>query len=275
MLPSSIPTIASRNLTGRTTVLRAVQAMMGHHHPLTAPTTTVPVCHRQFSSLLHQQNFAADNNTAIETISRIHGHSYKSTPYRTMSTDESKTTASSQTPPSDSDSDTSDPPSEEADEETETQQLQRQVTDLKDQLLRSLAEQENIRRIARRDVDNSKSYAVTSFAKSLLDTSDNLSRALEAVPEEHRGGGGDNPVLANLYEGIEMTDAGLTKALVKNGLVKFGAVGDVFDPNRHEALFEYAEEEKEAGTVGQVMKVGFELNSRVIRPAEVGVVKKS
>lgn len=280
MSPLSITTIASRSLTGRT-IQRAVQTMAGHHQPLTPSTTTVPVCYRQFSNLLHQQNSVTDNNATIEIISRNKRHPYKSTPFRTMSTDESKTTASSQTPPPapDSDtSDTSDPPAEGTDDgETETQKLQGQITDLKDKLLRSLAEQENIRRIARRDVDNSKSYAVTSFAKSLLDTSDNLSRALEAVPEEHRGGGsgGDNPVLANLYEGIQMTDAGLTKAFVKNGLVKFGEVGDTFDPNRHEALFEYVEEGKEVGTVGQVMKVGFELNSRVIRPAEVGVVKKS
>jgi len=280
MSPLSITTIASRNLNGRTKLQRAVQAMLGQHRPLTPSTTTTPVCHRQFSHLLHQQNSTTDNNTAIGIITRNARHPYTATPYRTMSSTEDKTT-SSQTPPSDSDDDTSEPPSDsdpEPTEETEVQKLQAQVTELNDKLLRSLAEQENIRRIARRDVDNSKSYAVTSFAKSLLDTSDNLSRALEAVPEEHRGGsggGGDNPVLANLYEGIEMTDAGLTKALVKNGLVKFGAVGDVFDPNRHEALFEYVEEGKAAGTVGQVMKVGFELNKRVIRPAEVGVVKKS
>jgi len=202
-----------------------------------------------------------------------------------MSSDDKTTTSSSsQNPQSDDDQtdeiskpspDFNEDDNDDTEDETETeeQKLQVQITTLKDQLLRALAEQENIRRIARRDVDNSKSYAVTSFAKSLLDTSDNLSRALEAVPEEHRGDG-DNSVLSNLYEGIQMTDSGLTKALLKNGLVKFGTVGDVFDPNRHEALFEYVEEGKDAGTVGQVMKAGFELNKRVIRPAEVGIIKK-
>eukprot|EP00555_Chaetoceros_dichaeta_P002250 CAMPEP_0198252916 /NCGR_PEP_ID=MMETSP1447-20131203/3382_1 /TAXON_ID=420782 /ORGANISM="Chaetoceros dichaeta, Strain CCMP1751" /LENGTH=72 /DNA_ID=CAMNT_0043938349 /DNA_START=572 /DNA_END=790 /DNA_ORIENTATION=+ len=72
-----------------------------------------------------------------------------------------------------------------------------------------------------------------------------------------------------------MTDSGLTKALLNNGLVKFGTVGNVFDPNRHEALFEYVEERKEAGMVGQVIKVGFELNKRAIRHVEVGIIKKS
>jgi len=148
-----------------------------------------------------------------------------------------------------------------------------QISDLKDQLLRSLADQENTRRIAKRDVSNARSFAVTSFAKSLLDTSDNLTRAMEAVPVELRNDSENHPVLSNLYEGIGMTDDGLTKAFTKNGLSKFGAVGDKFDPNMHEALFEYADPDKKAGTIGQVMKLGFTLNDRVIRPSEVGIVK--
>lgn len=275
---SSITTIASRNLIGRKTLVRAVQSMMGQNHPLNSSSTTV-LAGRHFSNLLHQiPTPTTEMNVTTGVINR---QPYQSTLYRMMSSDEKTTTSSSQTPPSDDDQpeenenkDDSEEDDDDEEEESEEERLQLQITKLKDQLLRALAEQENIRRIARRDVDNSKSYAVTSFAKSLLDTSDNLSRALEAVPTEHRDGG-DNSVLSILYEGIKLTDSGLTKALLKNGLVKFGAAGDVFDPNRHEALFEYAEEGKEAGTVGQVMKVGFELNTRVIRPAEVGVIKKS
>lgn len=150
--------------------------------------------------------------------------------------------------------------------------LQLQVKDLKDQLLRSLAEQENTRRIAKRDVNSAKSFAVSSFAKSLLDTSDNLSRAMDAVNTEELEG---NPVLKTLYEGIQMTASGLDKSFQKHGLKKFGVVGETFDPNKHEALFEYMDEKSKAGTVGQVMKAGFELNGRVIRSAEVGVIKKS
>lgn len=158
-------------------------------------------------------------------------------------------------------------------ETSETEKLEEQVKEMKDQLLRSLAEQENIRRIAKRDVENARNFAVTSFAKSLLDTSDNLSRAMDAVPEDLRKDTNNHPVLATLYEGIQMTDDGLTKAFTKNGLKKFGAPGDKFDPNMHEALFEYPDENMDAGSVGQVMKVGFTLNDRVIRPAEVGVTK--
>ncbi|EJK60223.1 hypothetical protein THAOC_19478 [Thalassiosira oceanica] len=154
-------------------------------------------------------------------------------------------------------------------------ELETEIKDLKDNLLRSLAEAENTRRIAKRDVDQARSFAISSFAKSLLDTSDNLTRALDAVPEELRHDHEGNPVLANLYEGISMTDDGLTKAFAKNGLKKFGAPGEKFDPNLHEALFEYPDPAGEPGNIGQVMKVGFMLNKRVIRPAEVGVVKSA
>jgi len=160
---------------------------------------------------------------------------------------------------------------EEEEEMTRQEELEQQVKDLKDQLLRGLAEQENTRNIAKRDVASARNFAVTSFAKSLLDTSDNLSRALESVPEEEIK---KNAVLSNLYEGIQMTEAGLIKAFEKNGLVRYGEVGDAFDPNKYEALFEYPDPEKPGGSVGQVMKKGFMLNNRVVRPAEVGVVKK-
>jgi molecular chaperone GrpE len=157
--------------------------------------------------------------------------------------------------------------------ETQVKDLNTQLKDLRDQLLRSLAEQDNTRRIAKRDVDAARSFAITSFAKSLLDTSDNLSRAMEAVPIEYRTDTINHPVLATLYEGIRMTDDNLTKAFEKNGLRKFGKVGDKFDPNLHSALFEYPDASKAAGTIGQVMKIGFTLNDRVIRPAEVGVIR--
>jgi len=160
-------------------------------------------------------------------------------------------------------------PNESADSDAK---LRDEIKILKDQLLRSLAEQENTRRIAKKDVESAKSFAITSFAKSLLETSDNLSRAMDSVPLEQRTGG--DPVLATLYEGIQMTDDGLTKALERNGLVKYGKVGDVFDPNLYNALYEYEDEKGMAGTVGQVMKVGFKLKGRTIRPVECGVVKK-
>jgi molecular chaperone GrpE len=156
--------------------------------------------------------------------------------------------------------------------------LQNKLKQLRDQLQRSLAEQENTRRIAHRDIDQARQFAIKSFAKSLLEVSDNLERALDAVPADSiaakDGAHNAKPsVLANLYQGIQLTEKELRKAFESNGLVKFGDVGEVFDPNKHEALFEYPDAKMQAGTVGQVMKPGFMLNSRVLRPAEVGVVK--
>ena len=154
-------------------------------------------------------------------------------------------------------------------------QLEEEIKSLKDQLLRSLAEQENTRRIAQRDVDAARQFAIKSFAKSLLDVSDNLGRALEAVPtEEILESKEGTRTLATLYEGIEMTERGLKKAFELHGLVKYGIVGELFDPNQHEALYEYSDPSKAPGTIGQVMKSGFLLNNRVLRPAEVAVVRK-
>mmetsp|Transcript_11394 Transcript_11394/g.13059 ORF Transcript_11394/g.13059 Transcript_11394/m.13059 type:complete len:221 (-) Transcript_11394:361-1023(-) len=157
---------------------------------------------------------------------------------------------------------------------SEIEKLQTEAKDLKDQLMRSLAEQENTRRIAKRDVENARQFAIKSFSKSLLDSSDNLERALAAVPEDVRNDTDNHSVLVTLYEGIQMTETGLNKAFEMNGLIKFGEVGEVFDPTKHQALFEFLDPDKDAGTIGQMMKSGFLLNNRVLRPAEVGVVKK-
>jgi molecular chaperone GrpE len=152
--------------------------------------------------------------------------------------------------------------------------LEGEVKIFKDQLLRSLAEQENTRQIAKRDVTAAKNFAIKSFGKSLLDVSDNLHRALDAVPAEALEGDTNNN-LKTLYEGVKMTNDGLTKAFQSNGIQSFcREPGDVFDPNKHEALMEYPDPSKEPGTVGQVIKVGFTLNNRVLRPAEVGIIKK-
>lgn len=197
-----------------------------------------------------------------------------STENKTEETTKEKPTEESATPES-NDTATSEEATASAEQEPSVEeQLRAEVASLKDKLMRSYAEQENIRRIAKNDVESARNFAVQSFAKSLLDTSDNLSRAMEAVPEEYREDKENNPVLATLYEGIKMTDDGLNKAFEKNGLKKFGSVGDKFDPNMHDALFEYPDPTKEPGTLGQVMKIGFSLKGRTIRSAEVGVIKK-
>lgn len=214
-----------------------------------------------------QQSLVQNNrNTSMASSFSVDFSSFRS--FSTKPED-----AAAEEEPKDASTETAEEASAENSETDKVAELEQQVKDLKDNLLRSLAEQENTRRIAKRDVEQARSFAISSFAKSLLETSDNLSRALDAVPEELRHDHDHHPVLATLYEGITMTDDGLTKAFSKNGLEKFGAPGEKFDPNRHEALFEYPDPNGEAGNIGQVMKKGFMLNSRVLRPAEVGVIK--
>jgi molecular chaperone GrpE len=154
-------------------------------------------------------------------------------------------------------------------EEPALAKLEAEVKDLKDKLIRSYAEEENVRRIARRDVDNAKAYANTSFAKALLEVADDLERALAAVPEEQRA----DPSVKTLYEGVQMTDKLLHKVFTQFGVVKYAEVGDKFDPNLHDALFNMpAAEPEKAGTVGSIVKKGYKLKDRVIRAAQVGAI---
>merc|ERR1712070_453709 len=129
------------------------------------------------------------------------------------------------------------------------------------------AEQENIRSIARRDVEAARNFSVKSFAKSLLEVADNLDRALDSVDD---GEVQKNDTLKLFVEGIEMTNGGLSKALKSNGVEAFcEAPGDEFDAEKHQALMEYEDPKATPGTVGVVMKKGYMLNGRVLRAAEV------
>jgi molecular chaperone GrpE len=155
---------------------------------------------------------------------------------------------------------------------SEAEKLKEELAEMKNQLLRSLAEQENIRSIARRDVEAAKNFSVKSFAKSMLEVADNLDRALDSVHEDEAA---KNDTLKTFVEGIEMTGSGLVKALKSNGVEAYCEhPGDEFDADKHQALMEYQDPKATPGTVGVVMKKGFKLNGRVLRAAEVGVVKK-
>lgn len=142
--------------------------------------------------------------------------------------------------------------------------LEAQVTDLKNQLLRSLADQENTRRIAHHDMEKARQLATKGFAKSLLEVWDNLSRALEAAKDHDD----------SIYQGIEMTQSILQKAFESNGLQKYGEIGDSFDPQVHNALSQYKDPSQTPGSIGQVVKVGFKLHKHVLRPADVMVIAK-
>lgn len=171
---------------------------------------------------------------------------------------------------------------EPAAEPSETEALKKQVEeltaknkDMNERMLRALADAENVRRISRVDVQHAREFAISKFAKALLDVSDNLKRAhesvdIEALHEEHHLN-----AIKSLHEGVVMTEQQLQKVFREFNINQVGAVGDKFDPNLHDALFEFEDAGKEPGSIGQLMKIGYELNSRVIRPAQVGVVKAS
>merc|ERR1711907_294029 len=154
------------------------------------------------------------------------------------------------------------------------QELEAENLEAVDRWKRSLADAENTRQMAQREIANAKKFAVQGFAKSMLDVVDNLARALEHTPEDQRTGD-VNPPLRALYEGVQMTEEILMNNLKKHGVTQFTPVDETFDPNIMMALFEMPVPDKEPGTVAQVVKTGFMLNDRVLRPADVGVVKKT
>lgn len=149
--------------------------------------------------------------------------------------------------------------------------LEAEVADLKNRLLRALAETENLRRRSEREIADTRQYAVASFARDMLTVSDNLRRAIEAVPADSRSG--NDPALAALIEGVEVTERGLAQTLQKFGVRPIDAMGQKFDPTHHQAMFEVETDELPAGSVAEVVQAGYHIGERVLRPALVGVAK--
>lgn len=147
--------------------------------------------------------------------------------------------------------------------------LEKETADLKDQLLRTLAEMENLRRRTEREIADARVYAVTNFAKDMVNVGDNLARAVGAVDAEARAGAGE--ALTALLDGVEMTERELVKTLEKHGVRKLDPMGEKFDPNFHQAMFEVPDTTVPSGTVVQVVQAGFKIGDRVLRPALVGV----
>ena len=150
-------------------------------------------------------------------------------------------------------------------------ELEAERTDLKDKLLRALADMENLRRRTEREVADARTYAVTNFAREMLNVADNIRRALDSVPADSKGGG-PGP-LTSLSDGIELTERDLLKSLERFGVRKLEPEGSKFDPNMHQAMFEVPNADVPAGTVLQVLQTGYAIGERVLRPAMVGVAK--
>lgn len=149
----------------------------------------------------------------------------------------------------------------------------KEAAQLKDQLLRSIADFRNLQESTKREVTKAKDYALQKFAKDLLDSVDNFDRALAVVDADKRTDTENHKELVDLYEGIKMTQNIFEKTLASHGLKKINPEGEKFDPNQHEATFEAPHPNKEAGTVFFVQQSGFIYNERVIRAAKVGIVR--
>jgi molecular chaperone GrpE len=162
-------------------------------------------------------------------------------------------------------------PAQGAEQPSELEALQAEAAALKDKLLRAMAEAENTRRRAEKEVADARIYGVTNFAREMLPFVDNLRRAAESVPAEARAG--LDPVAKALLDGLMVTEKDFLSRLGRFGVKTIDALGAKFDPNLHEALYEIPDESQPAGTVAQVMEQGYTIGDRVLRPAKVGVTR--
>jgi molecular chaperone GrpE len=147
----------------------------------------------------------------------------------------------------------------------------RVAAEYKDKLLRVLAEMENLRRRTEREIADTRAYGISAFARDILAVADNMDRALQALDAELREKA-DAGVKA-LLDGVELTERELHKVLEKHGVKKFEPVGEKFDPNLHQAMFEVPDPSRPAGTVAQVVQPGYMIGERMLRPALVAVAK--
>jgi molecular chaperone GrpE len=145
------------------------------------------------------------------------------------------------------------------------------ATELRDRLLRTLAEMENLRKRTDREVTDARLYGVASFARDIVGVADNMRRALDAVSPELRDSA--EAGVKALIDGVELTERELIKALEKNGVHQFSPRGEKFDPNVHQAMFEVPNASVPAGSVVEVVQPGYMIGDRVLRPAMVGVSK--
>jgi molecular chaperone GrpE len=167
------------------------------------------------------------------------------------------------------------PPQEEADPLTLALQaidaLRAENAELKDRVLRSLADTENLRKRAEREKAEATLYAATNFAQDLLSVADNFARALAAVTPEQRAAADE--VCSNLLTGIDVTERELLNVFERHGIKRIEAMGQKFDPHMHQAMFEVPTTDHPPGTVVQVMQSGYAIGNRCLRPALVGVSK--
>lgn len=151
------------------------------------------------------------------------------------------------------------------------QDYEQKLQEMRDQLLRAVAETENVRRRASRDVEETGKYAISGFARELIPVTENLYLALNSVPEEARQ---EEGLLKTLADGVEMTLREMLNVMEKQGITRIDPLGEKFDHNRHQAVSQVEDPEKEPNTILHVMQAGYIIGDRLLRPAMVVVSKQ-
>jgi len=155
-------------------------------------------------------------------------------------------------------------------DEQQISALKEELAEAKQQVLYARAETQNVRRRMEKDVSDARAYAATGFARDILSVSDNLARALEAIPSDLR----DDEKMKGLVAGIEATAREIEKVFGQHGITRIAAMGLPLDPNQHQAMIEMPSADAEPGTVIQEMQAGYMIKDRLLRPAMVAVAKK-
>jgi molecular chaperone GrpE len=149
--------------------------------------------------------------------------------------------------------------------------LDRELAEVKDRLLRTLADMDNMRKRTEREVADSRVYGISAFARDILGVADNMHRAMQALDDDLRAK--VDEATKALLEGVELTERELMNVLEKHGVKRIDPLGQKFDPNRHQAMYEVEDASVPSGTVAQVMQSGYLIGERVLRPALVAVTK--
>ena len=143
-------------------------------------------------------------------------------------------------------------------------------SDVRDRLLRTMADMENLRRRTEREKADNARYAISNFARDVLTVGDNLRRTIEHVPAEAAA---QDPALKSFLDGVELTERELLNVLERHGVTRIDPVGQRFDPNCHQAMYEVENPDVPEGTVVDVMQAGYVIGDRCLRPALVAVAK--
>ena len=153
----------------------------------------------------------------------------------------------------------------------ELEQLRAENAELREKILHGLADMENLRRRTEREKQDAGKYAISKFAQDIVGVADNLARAIQSLGSDTEAHNAET--VSNLISGVEMTDRELHNVLSRHGVTKLDPMGEKFDPNFHQAMFEVENKDVPNGTVTQVVQAGYQIGERVLRPAMVGVAK--